>query len=151
MLRTPEIATAMLGVVSALKEHSILSQPVQQVIILKVGAIWKADYELYAHKIVARNAGISEAAIQSLANGQSPDGLSKEELMACDFTRQLATTHQINTDLYQQAVETFGENGVMDMLVLAGQYMIICNLLNTFSVPAPVSEVKESKSNGQND
>lgn len=147
MLRAPEIATALLGVVSALKEHTVLSQKVQQVIILTVGAIWKADYELYAHKIVARNAGIEEAAIEALAKGQSSDGLSEEENLAHRFTKQLATVHQIDNNLYQQAIETFGQNGVMDMLVLTGQYMIISSMLNTFAVPAPASEVRGYKSN----
>ena len=64
----------------------------------------------------------------------------REEMLAYDFTRQVATTHQINSDLYEQAIETFGEKGVVDMLVLAGHYMTVSALLNTFEVPAPVSQ-----------
>lgn len=65
--------------------------------------------------------------------------MAKEELLAYRFTRDLATTHQIKDELYQQAVTTFGEKGVTDMLVLSDKYMIISSMLNTFSVPAPIA------------
>ena len=140
LLRSPEIATAFMSVVSAQHQYSALSQRVQQVVILTIGAVWQAAYELYAHIIVAKKAGINEDAIQALASGQQPIGLSKEEMLAHDFTQQIATTHQIPPDLYQQALETFGEQGVVDMLVLAGHYMTVSAVLNTFAVPAPVSQ-----------
>ncbi len=140
LLRSPEIATAFMSVISAQHQYSALNQQVQQVVILTVGAVWQAAYELYAHIIVAKKAGINEDAIEALASGQQPIGLSKEEMLAHDFTRQLATTHQVNSELYQQALETFGEKGVVDMLVLAGHYMTVSALLNTFAVPAPVSQ-----------
>lgn len=78
MLRSPEIATALLEVTSSLQKHSILSERVKQVIILTIGAVWQADYELYAHTAVARKAGIDEASIQALAKGQSPYGWRKK-------------------------------------------------------------------------
>ena len=137
MLRSPTVATAMLGVTSALKDVA-LSAPVRQVIILTVGAVWQAAYELYAHVIVARTTSLSEAAIQALAAGQSPENLAEEERVAHEFTRTLATTHQMPADLYQQALQAFGEQGVFDMVALAGQYMLVSALLNTFAVPAPM-------------
>ena len=140
LLRSPEIATAFMSVVSANHQYSALSQEVQQVVILTVGAVWQAAYELYAHVIVAKKVGIDEDAIGALVAGQRPAGLSKEETLAYDFTQHLATTHQINSELYQQAIETFGEKGVVDMLVLAGHYMTVSALLNTFEVPAPISK-----------
>jgi 4-carboxymuconolactone decarboxylase len=139
MLRSPEISKAMMGLTGVESQHSSLDERVQQVVILTVGAVWQASYELYAHTAVARKAGMSEEAIQALVAGQRPDGLSQKETLAYDFTRQLVTTHKINSDLYQQSIETFGEKGMLDMLILAGEYMTISALLNTFVVPAPVS------------
>ncbi|MEJ7658534.1 MAG: carboxymuconolactone decarboxylase family protein [Hymenobacter sp.] len=94
MLRSPEIATAMLGLTSALGQHSALGAPVRQVVILTVGAAWQADYELYAHAAVARKAGLAEEAIRALAAGQPPTGLGPEEVLAHEFTRQLVATHR---------------------------------------------------------
>lgn len=140
MLRSPAIATAMMGTTSALSQHSTLSEPVRQVIILTVGAAWQAAYELYAHTAVARQAGLPEAAIQALVAGQPPQGLPAAETLAYELTHQLATTHQVAPDLYERARAAFGEQGVVDLVVLAGQYMLVSSLLNTFAVPAPAAK-----------
>ena len=142
MLRSPEIATAMLGVTSAITKHATLSERVRQVIVLVVGATWQAAYEIYAHTAVARKAGLEEEAVRALANGQPPDGLSSEETLAHDFTQSLAVNHQVDSELYREAIETFGEQGVFDMIALAGQYMSISALLNAFAVPAPIAKEK---------
>lgn len=139
MLYSPAIATAMMGLTSALSEHSALPEPVRQVVILTVGAAWQAAYELYAHTAVARKAGLADEAIRALAAGQPPTGLSVAEALAHDFTQQLVDTHQISPDLYQRATETFGEQGVFDLIALAGQYMTVSALLNSFAIPAPAA------------
>ncbi|WP_324674331.1 carboxymuconolactone decarboxylase family protein [Hymenobacter sp. GOD-10R] len=137
MLRSPLISKALMSVTAAEGAHTELSEKVRQVVILTVGAAWQAAYELYAHVAVAEKAGIDEHKIQLLAAGQKPEGMSIEEDVAYDFTHQLTTTHQIDPTLYERARVTFGEKGLVDMIYLAGQYMTISGLLNTFAVPAP--------------
>ena len=137
MLRSPLISQAVLGVTTAEGQHTALSERVRQVVILTVGAVWQAAYELYAHTAVAEKAGLDEPTIRALVAGQKPAALSGEEGVAYDFTHRLTTAHQLDAELYEQAVVTFGEKGVVDMIFLAGQYMTISGLLNTFAVPAP--------------
>jgi len=137
MLRSPLISQAVMAMNAAEGAHTALSERVRQVVILTVGAVWQAAYELYAHTAVARQAGFDEATIRALVAGQQPGSLSAEEGVAYEFTHRLSTAHQIDAALYGQALATFGEKGVVDMIYLAGQYMIISGLLNTFAVPAP--------------
>lgn len=137
MLRSPAISTAIMGVTSAEGKETSLGKKVREVVILTVGAAWQAAYELYAHVAVGQSVGHDAATVQALAAGQKPASLSPEESVAYDFTQRLATRHQIDDELYEQAVVTFGEKGVVDMIYLAGQYMTISGLLNTFAVPAP--------------
>ena len=40
----------------------------RQVVILAVGSVWRAEYELYAHAAVAANAGLAGDIIQALAS-----------------------------------------------------------------------------------
>lgn len=139
MLRSPLISKAIMGVTSAEGEHTSLSEKVRQVIILTVGAVWRASYELYAHTAVGKKAGLDQPTIQALVAGQKPASLAQAESVAYDFTRRLSVEHQIDAELYEQAIVTFGETGVVDMIYLAGQYMTISGLLNTFAVPAPTN------------
>jgi 4-carboxymuconolactone decarboxylase len=140
MLRSPAISKAVMGVTSAEGKETSLSEKVRQVVILTVGAAWQAAYELYAHAAVAAKAGFDEATIRALVAGQKPASLAPEESVAYDFTQRLTTRHQIEAALYEQAIVTFGEKGVVDLIYLAGQYMTISGLLNTFAVPAPSAQ-----------
>jgi len=74
--------------------HTSLSARVREVVILAVGAVWQADYELYAHVAVARKAGLSEGAARAVATGGHPDDLSADEEIALRLTQQLSTSHR---------------------------------------------------------
>lgn len=75
--------------------------------------------------------------IDALANGSRPLGLSKQEILAHEFTRQIALHHQVSRELFDKAQAAFGNHGIVDLLFLAGCYHTVCSLLNAFEVPVP--------------
>jgi 4-carboxymuconolactone decarboxylase len=117
--------------------YTTLSPRVREVVIVAVGAVWSADYELYAHTTLARNAGLSEHAVTTLANGGIPDELSEHEKIAAHLTRQLSTRHRVDDELYREAEKAFGTTGLFDIAALIGQYHTVCAALTLFEVPAP--------------
>jgi 4-carboxymuconolactone decarboxylase len=82
MLFSPEISNAFLALQVAEQKHTSLSERVRQVVILSVGAVWKAPYELYAHSAVGKKAGLSNDAVRALARGQPSDELTNDERLA---------------------------------------------------------------------
>ena len=137
VLYSPGISPAFLALQAAEQKHTTLDERVRQVVILTVGAVWGCDYERYAHAAVARKAGILDADVAALANGDPADGLSSMERLAQRFTHEITTNHRIDDALYEEAQATFGPQGLVDLLYLAGCYDTISSLLNTFKVPAP--------------
>ena len=133
----PEVAAKILEFSSAEKTHTTLSQRVHEVVIIAVGAVWGADYELYAHCTLARNAGLSEQAVTTLANGGIPDDLSEHEKIAARLARELSTRHRVDDTLYREAERAFGTTGLFDIAALTGQYHTVCTALTLFEVPAP--------------
>jgi 4-carboxymuconolactone decarboxylase len=117
--------------------HTSLPERVRQVVILAVGAGWRADYELYAHSAAARAAGISEHAVKALANGEIPDELTEDEKIAGRLALQLTSTHRVDDALYREAEKAFGKQGLVDMATLIGAYHGVCTTLTLFDVPAP--------------
>jgi 4-carboxymuconolactone decarboxylase len=133
----PEVAAKILEFSAADKTHTTLSKRVHEVVIVAVGAVWGADYELYAHTTLARNAGLSEHAVTTLANGGIPDELSEHEKIAAHLTRQLSTRHRVDDELYREAEKAFGTTGLFDIVALIEQYHTVCAALTLFEVPAP--------------
>lgn len=68
-LHHPEIASRFLAFSAAESRYTTLGERIREIVILAVGGVWAAEYELYAHSLLAANAGIDRAAIQALAHG----------------------------------------------------------------------------------
>jgi 4-carboxymuconolactone decarboxylase len=111
ILFSPAISSSFLALQETEQKNTSLSQRVRQVVILAVGAVWKSNYELYAHAAAARKAGISEDAIRMLTTGGLPDELSDQEKIAQRYARQLSATHHVDADLYIAAERAFGQRG----------------------------------------
>jgi 4-carboxymuconolactone decarboxylase len=133
----PEVAAKFSEFQAAEATYTTLSPRVREVVIVAVGAVWGADYELYAHTTLARNAGLPEHAVTTLANGGIPDELSEHEKIAAHLTRQLSTRHRVDDELYREAEKAFGTTGLFDIAALIGQYHTVCAALTLFDVPAP--------------
>ena len=88
-LHEPELGTAFWGVTKAMTRFRHLPEVSRQIVILVVGAHFRAAYEIYAHSAVARAAGISEAQIATITSGHRPLDLPKRH-------RRLTTSQQLS-------------------------------------------------------
>ncbi|AKS34283.1 hypothetical protein AFA91_22965 [Mycolicibacterium goodii] len=136
-LHHPEIASRFLAFSAAEAEYTTLDERIREIVILAVGGVWAAEYELYAHRVLAANAGIDRAAIEALADGAAPTSLQGRELVAAEVAQQLSKAHRIDDALYRAAEAAFGRRGLFDIVALMGQYLTVSALLNLFEVPAP--------------
>ncbi len=140
VLFSPDIGRAFLALQSEEGKRTSLSDRVRQVVILTVGSVWQAPYELYAHAAVARQAGLSDDAVRALSLGEPADELSGEERVAQLFTRQLAAERRVDDETYRAGESAFGRKGLVDMTMLAGCYHTVCSMLNAFAIPAPADQ-----------
>jgi 4-carboxymuconolactone decarboxylase len=125
-------------------KNTKLDKRTRQIVILTVGAVWNSPYEIYAHSAEARKVGVPEGAIRALASGESPEGLTSNELVAHRFARQLTAERRVDDDQYREAKQAFGEEGLVAMIYLIGIYLVTCALLNGFDIPAPISAASEA-------
>lgn len=137
ILLNPAIGSSFLEFQLTEERHTSLSPRTRQVIILTVGGVWQAPYELYAHSAVARQAGLSDDAVHTLAEGALPLDLSDHEAVAHRVARTLSVEHRLDEALYHEAERHFGPEGVADIAVLTGSYHTVCAMLNAFAIPAP--------------
>ena len=135
----PEVTAKLSEFQVAEAANTTLSPRVREVVIIVVGAVWRADYELYAQINVARKAGLSDDAITVLANGGIPEDLSDHEKLAARLARELATRHRIDDEMYREAEEAFGRTGLFDIVAVMGVYQTVCSALALFEIPAPAT------------
>jgi 4-carboxymuconolactone decarboxylase len=137
LLLHPEITAKMSDLQVAEAQYTTLAPAVREVVIIATGAVWRADYELYAQFSVARQTGLPDSAVTALAAGRIPDDLPHDESLAAKVVFALLANHRIDDELYREAEQTFGATGLFDILAVAGVYQTICSMLALFEIPTP--------------
>ena len=140
-LHQPEVGVAFWTVTKAMTAFRILPDPVRQIVILAVGARFKAAYEIYAHTSVARaRHEMSDARLATLAAGQRPSDLSEPEAAAYDVALALLGGGPLPEPTYRHALALFGQQGVNEIIYLVGHYCFVSTTLNGFAIDVPGSD-----------
>ena len=121
-LLTPALSSAFFEFQIAEQKHTSLSERCREVVILTVGAVWQAPYELYAHCAVGRHVGLSDEAVRVLADGGLPEDLSEVETLAHRVARALSVERRLDEVFYRDVISVFGADGLMDLVMLVGIY-----------------------------
>jgi len=105
--------------------------------IIIAGRKWTAQYEFYAHRRLALEAGLSPAIADAIAANQRPTGMAKDEETVYDFVSELLATGGVSDRTFQRVKDAFGERGVVDLVGAVGYYSLVSMTLNVAQVPLP--------------
>ena len=97
----------------------------------------EAAYEVYAHKAVGRDAGLSNAAMLAITQRLDTEELNPAAKAAFRFTLAQMRDRQVADELHATTVQALTLQGFADMVQLIGLYLATSALLNAFCVPAP--------------
>lgn len=137
MLRSPELADRAQRVGEYVRFHSSLPAKLKELAILVTGRHWTAQYEWYAHRRLAVEAGVPAAYADAIAEGKRPSGMSDAESAVYDFASDLLYTKQVSDAVFASAKEHLGEQGVVDLIGTVGYYSLVSMCLNVDRYPIP--------------
>ncbi len=124
----------------SLWKHSVLPAAIHQLVILVTAAKFGARYEIHGHEYFARRAGLAEDKIATIAAGQRPSDLTREEGTAYDMAAALNRGAPLPESTYQAALTTFGEEGLAEVVFLVGCFSMVAVTLNAFDASVPGRE-----------
>jgi 4-carboxymuconolactone decarboxylase len=136
-VHAPEIGSRMSSLGFALRQKMSVPRRTIELVIITVGAHWKAEYEWWAHARMAREHGVSDAIIDAIRSGEDPPFDSEGDRAVYAMTRALLEHGQIDAATYTEAHAAVGDQGMAELITLAGYYTTISFLLNGFAVPLP--------------
>lgn len=125
--------------------NTTLGPRLSELAILITGRFWTAQYEWYAHKPFALEAGLSIDVINAIRDRQPPPFENEDEKVVYDFCMSVHRDHVAPEPIYKAAVDAIGERGVVDLIGLLGYYTLVSMTLNVFELPVPDGEVEELK------
>jgi 4-carboxymuconolactone decarboxylase len=137
LLRSPELCDLVQRVGAYVRFKSSLPAALNEMAICMAGRKWTAQYEFYAHRRLALEAGLDAAILDAIAAGTRPAKLSDDEAAVYEFASELLGTGQVSDAAYGGVKDRFGEKGVMDLVGAVGYYSLVSMVLNVDRVPLP--------------
>jgi 4-carboxymuconolactone decarboxylase len=137
LLRSPEMARRCFDFLDYLRFRTSVNKRLNEFAILIQARISNAQYEWWAHEIIARKAGLSDAVMDDLRACRRPTSMQADEALVYDYCVQLSLNHRVPDALWQKAVDAMGEQAVVDLTVLSGTYVMVSMLLNATQVGIP--------------
>jgi 4-carboxymuconolactone decarboxylase len=137
MLRSPEVMLRAGAMGDYMRYRTVLPPRLNEFIILLTARHWTQQFEWYVHQPAALKAGLSPDIVNAIAHGRRPNGMSDEEKTVHDFTRELLRGQNVSDPTYAAAVARFGEQGVVEMVGVAGYYTFLSMMMNMARTAVP--------------
>ncbi|EPC00550.1 4-carboxymuconolactone decarboxylase [Litchfieldella anticariensis FP35 = DSM 16096] len=145
-IHSPELADRAQRLGAFCRYDTRLELRLTELAILFTASWWQSQAEWQIHEPIAREAGISEVVIEALRTGREPAFDRDDERLIHRLGKTLYTTKRIDDALYSEAIETFGEPAVVELVGVFGYYALVAMTLNVFEVrrdaqaPLPFAE-----------
>ncbi len=142
LLHSPEVAGRAAHLGAYIRFDSTLPSDLREVAINTAAREFDCGYEWAAHARLAKEAGVSDEAIDAIANRGALDALSEDEALVIQYGRELFRDHRISDATYKAAETRFGVQGVVELTATMGYYGMLACALNAFEVEPPADAPK---------
>lgn len=124
-LYSPTVAEAFHILNQYLRNDGVLEPRDYEVAILVAAWEFEQDYEWSAHEPAALQVGVPEQVVDAIKHDREPAGLGADDALIIRFARQLLREHRLDSELYAEVVERFGEQGVVELATVIGDYVMV--------------------------
>lgn len=135
----PPFGRALEQLGGAVRYERTLSARANEIAILLVAHHHRSPFELHAHTLAGRAAGLSAEDLDALAAGQPPALTTDEERTVYAVTRRLLAVSTLDDDEYAQAVSVLGTGGLLELTTIIGWYAMLAIQLSVFGLLPPAA------------
>ena len=129
-LYSPPLAEAMTSVNDYLRRKSGLDPRLVELAILVTAREMDSEYVWTAHEPAAQKAGLAQEIIDTVKYRRPLTTLGEKEAVIVQLGRDAIAKHKVGSDTFARAVKLFGNQGVVNIVSLMGDYAATTILLN---------------------
>lgn len=107
----------------------------REIVILRVGKLSGASYEIKQHTAVARRVGLSDKKIQAIGEYPETDFVfddAERDLIA--FTDAVVHETTPPEDVFRRVEGRYSRSQLVELVLLIGFYMMVSRVMNTFEI-----------------
>jgi 4-carboxymuconolactone decarboxylase len=137
LLRSPELTRRLQTVGEYLRYQSVLPRKITELVILITAREWTQQFEWHHHLPLALEQGLDQSVTQAIAEGRRPQSMAQDEEITYELCDELRQTRSVSDLTYSRALARFGEQGVVEVVVLHGYYSLMAMVMNVARTALP--------------
>ncbi len=134
LMSVPALAEKVAAVGEQLRFHGTLPDYERELVTLTTAKEAGSLFEWSIHRPLAEKAGVAKDIIDILECGGSLDHLNRRDKLIIDIVRSLFRTRKLSDKMFAQAVDEFGQNGLVELIAIVGFYEMLALILLAFEV-----------------
>jgi 4-carboxymuconolactone decarboxylase len=140
MMRSPVLGQRLFDLFHYLRWETSVPTKLNEFAILIIGRQWRSQVEWYAHAPLAAKAGLSPEIIAELKANKRPSNMAEDETVVYDFVTELTTTQRVSDETFARAKKVFGDQQIVDLTAVAGNYVMVAMMLAMAEETVPPSK-----------
>jgi 4-carboxymuconolactone decarboxylase len=137
LLRSPEMGNHAQKLGEYVRFKTSVPRRLNEMAILMTARYWSSQYEWYAHRTLALEAGLDPAVIADIHAGRRPASMRADEAVVYDFSTELRERRRVSDQTFAAAADLLGEKGVIDLIANMAYYDLVSMVLNVDRYPLP--------------
>jgi len=106
----------------------------REILILRIGWLWQAEYEWGQHVVIGKRVGLSDEDIERIRTGPDAPGWDPFEAALVRAADELHADAFVSDATWKALAERYETRQLMDVVFTVGQYTVVSMALNTFGV-----------------
>lgn len=137
LLRSPELCVHAQRMGEYLRYRSAMGLRLSELAILLTARHWNQQVEWSIHAPIAVREGISSAVVEAIDVRREPLFEREDERLVHAVVQQSLLHRQVHDATWAEAIQAFGEQGVIDLLGIVGYYTMLSFVMNGAQTPPP--------------
>lgn len=137
LMHAPELAEKVGDLGELLRFNSTLPGDVRELAILVTARSVNQAYEWVAHARIGKKEGLPDDVIEKVRTRGDLSTIPPRYAGPVRLVQHVLAYESIPQALHEQVQGELGINGIMELVVLAGQYRLIAGVLFAFDTPLP--------------
>ncbi|MGH1349992.1 MAG: carboxymuconolactone decarboxylase family protein [Methyloligellaceae bacterium] len=134
LAHAPTVAPGFLKMGGAILTASELDPKLRELVILRVGILSDASYEIYQHRRVAASVGLDEKKVAAVLNETDEPVLDDLEQLLVRFTDSVVKDVKAPDELFNEVSEKLSPRLLSELLLTIGFYMMVSRFLENTGV-----------------
>ncbi len=138
MIRHPALWRQHTAMAKELMTNGTLSDRDRELVVLRVGWLWKAPVEWGEHVSIGKKAGVSAEEIERVTQGSAAPGWNAHDRAVIRAVEELHSNAMITDETWAELAKTYDDKQLIELPMLVGQYATVAFYQNSLRLaPRP--------------